>query len=244
MIYYLYDGTFPGLLTALYEAFYSSKAPDKILRKTDYKDNLFAEKVNIRTDQNKADKVYNAIKKKISSPSLKIVYYSFLSELKDVEILIYYYLKLGFKMGSKVENYIIDEKILKLVQVRDKVARERHRLLGLIRFRKLNKQLFYAPIEPDYNIVTLLAPHFSSRLPDQNWIIHDLKREIAVIYNQREWVLTGLSKREVMYDQEELFYQDLWREFFNSIVIKNRKNSSLQRQFMPKRYWKYLIEKK
>jgi hypothetical protein len=33
--------------------------------------------------------------------------------------------------------------------------------LGLIRFKRLEDDLYYAQIEPDNNIVGLLAPHFS-----------------------------------------------------------------------------------
>ncbi|MFW6294603.1 MAG: DUF4130 domain-containing protein, partial [Halanaerobium sp.] len=35
----------------------------------------------------------------------------------------------------------------------------------------------------------------------------------------------------------------LWKSFFSAVSIKNRLNPKLQRQFMPKKYWKYLIEK-
>ena len=35
-------------------------------------------------------------------------------------------------------------------------------------------------------------------------------------------------------------YQELWKMFFKTISIKERKNPRYQMQFMPKKYWKDL----
>ncbi|MDR2407664.1 MAG: DUF4130 domain-containing protein, partial [Bacteroidales bacterium] len=45
------------------------------------------------------------------------------------------------------------------------------------------------------------------------------------------------------YAAQESRYQELWKTFWRAVAIQERKNPKLQRQFMPKRYWKYLIEK-
>jgi probable DNA metabolism protein len=45
------------------------------------------------------------------------------------------------------------------------------------------------------------------------------------------------------FEQEEEFYQTLWKQYFKSIAIEGRINPRLQMQHMPKKYWKYLIEK-
>ena len=36
--------------------------------------------------------------------------------------------------------------------------------------------------------------------------------------------------------------EKLWKEFFNTIGIKERKNLKCQKNFMPKKYWKNIIE--
>ena len=43
-------------------------------------------------------------------------------------------------------------------------------------------------------------------------------------------------------NDNELEIESLWKSFFNTIGIKERKNYKTQRNFMPKRYWKYMIE--
>ena len=42
--------------------------------------------------------------------------------------------------------------------------------------------------------------------------------------------------------EREKEYQQLWKTFFQTIAIEERKNPRLQMQFMPKKYWKDLVE--
>ncbi|MBO8137829.1 MAG: TIGR03915 family putative DNA repair protein [Desulfotomaculum sp.] len=244
MLYYIYDGSFQGLLTAVYEAYYRREEPFDITPENNFSGDLFARQVHIKTDGDKAGRVFRAVKEKISPRAIKQVYYVFLSEIMQRETLIYCYLKKGFKLGKDVDLYLTDKTVHEIQKVSQKVGREKHRMLGLIRFRKLVGDIYYAPIEPDYNIVTLVAPHFARRLSDQNWVIHDTRRGSAVLYNKKEWVLAQLDPgREFRLSEEEKDYQQMWRGYFNSASVPGRTNTRLQRQFMPVRYWKYLIEK-
>ncbi len=244
MNYYIYDGSFPGVLTAVYEAFYTKEKPDKIITNENYQYGLFDNKIKIETDLDKSDRVYQAIKEKISLNSLRKIYNSYLSEEKNIAYLLYKYLKLGFKIGKRIDGYLNNDIVDQVSKISSRVSKEKHLILGLLRFKKVQGGVFYAPFEPDYNIISLIAPHFSQRLSDQNWVIHDRKRKIAAIYNKDEWLITEMDLPDkIFYTEEESFYQELWQGFYNSIAIKDRKNSRLQRQYMPKRYWKYLVEK-
>ena len=243
MIVYVYDGTFPGLLTAIYEAFYQKEKPGQIFRKWDYNQNLFSQPIYISSDDDKADKVFNTIKDRISFTALRNVYYAYLSEIDNAEIVAYHYLKLGFKMGKYIDGNHSDDNVSKLHEICKKVGKEKHMMLGFIRFRLIKGNIFYAPMEPDHNIITLIAPHFAKRMSDQNWVIHDVKRNTAVVYNQTEWVMTELEAiQELLIDEEEHLYQKIWKTYFDKIAIKERKNLKLQKGFMPIRYWKHLVE--
>ncbi len=243
MIVYVYDGTFSGLLTCIYEAYYRDEKPEIISKKWDYKPNIFSKAITIVTDDDKADKVFNTIREKISFNALKNIYYVFLSEIETSDTLIYFYLKLGFKLGKDVDGYYSNRTVFKFQEICKKVGKEKHRVLGILRFKLLQKKIYYGPIEPDYNIIALLAPHFAKRMSDQNWIIHDLRRKIAIVYNQKEWALTELDIGEPFsLDEQEIVYQRAWKKYFEKIAIKERKNARLQKQCMPSRYWKHLVE--
>jgi probable DNA metabolism protein len=44
-------------------------------------------------------------------------------------------------------------------------------------------------------------------------------------------------------DEYEVAFRDLWKDYLKAITINERRNLKLQRQHMPKRFWKYLTEK-
>lgn len=244
MLYYIYDGSFNGLLTAIYEIYYNRKVPQQLIPQGTSDHGLFTEQHEIITDEIKAAKVYDAIYNKISPLALKNTYHAYLSEHPENGIWIYEYLHLGWRLGSKVDLRLTDERVHRIHRLSQKVRTERHRMLGLVRFQLFKNNIYYAAMEPDHNIVELIAPHFAQRMADQNWIIHDLKRNLASVYNQKEWFSTHFTlEHKLELEQEEQHYQKLWKQYYESIAISNRLNPKLQKAFMPQRYWKHLVEK-
>ena len=244
MMTYIYDASFDGLLTCIYEAFYSDVKPSEIIRQEDFIPSFLGENKEIKTDREKAEKVYRAIEEKISASCLKRVFYAYLSELPQAGIAILKYLELGFKMGGDVDLNLANSHVLTIDNIVKKLGKERHRLTGLLRFKKLDNDILYGQLEPDFNVIALLAPHFQKRLGNEKFIIHDLKRGIAVFYNKEEWIVRDIEAWEgfLVKDSEEI-YEDLWRTYFKSISIQSKKNSKLQKRNMPMKYWKYLTEK-
>lgn len=244
MICYIYDGTFEGLLTSIYDAYYTSSKPEEIFGEWEFKPTLLTEPIFISTDNSKSSKVYNAIKSKISSDALKQVYYTYLSDIKGSSTAIYKYVKLGFKLGKDIDLHLHNDIVLAIHNINKKVTYECHRMLGFVRFKCINN-FYYSMIEPDHNILGLIASHFASRLPNENFIIHDSKRDLAVFYNRKEWVVSPFTKEnaKVFFENnEDEFYENLWKEFFKTIAVENRTNPRLQKSFMPVRYWKNLTE--
>lgn len=254
---YIYDGSFEGLLTCIYEAYYRHETPIFITEDIKYKlqmeNSLFEllEKVddslspiNIETDMNKYNRVYNAILNKISSEALDTIYHVFLSELTGFEILILDYVRLGFKIGFDINKHLQDSRVLKMIKTERKVIFEAHRMLGFIRFERTNN-FYYSAYEPDHNITSIITPHFTERLADQNFIIHDIKRELAAVYNKKSWYITSLTKNNIstLINMEvHNCYEELWKNYFESASIKQRENLKNQKRQMPKRYWKHLPE--
>jgi probable DNA metabolism protein len=243
MLQYIYDGSFNGLLTAIYEIYYRREIPDQLLSAQANSDQLFTERITIETEEIKAGKVYDAVYTKISPRSLRHTYYAYLSENPDSGLWIYQYLHLGWKSGNKLDFFLSNDRVQRIHRLSQKVSFECHRLLGLVRFQLLKRNIYYAAIEPDNNILELLAPHFAARMSDQNWVIHDVRRDIAAIYNRQEWVATQFSlEQRLELAEEEGYYLKLWQQYHRTIAIKSRTNPRLQRQCMPQRYWKHLVE--
>ncbi|MCW2278346.1 TIGR03915 family putative DNA repair protein [Heliophilum fasciatum] len=251
MLQYRYDGSFEGLLTAVFEAYRRREFPEQICSEEEASLGLFTEPVVITTDPAKAERVYRSIGERISPQALHHVTYAFLSELPGREDAVLGYLRLGWQVGSAVDACLTEDAVAEVHRLSAKVRHERHRLLGLIRFRLLPGDVYYAPVSPDHQVVALLAPHFAERLADQRWVIHDLKRGLAVMYTARKWIVTdiggtpwgGADLSVQVVAEDEALFQQLWQGYFTNIAVEGRTNRKLQRRCMPKRYWPYLIEK-
>lgn len=245
MLYYIYDGTFEGLLTAIYDAYYERENPDQIVAIDNFTDNFLIRRRYIDTDKEKSEKVHKAIINKISKEALTYIMYAYLSEHENAGKFILEYLRFGFKVGKIVDSYLSDDRVHNIHRLVTKINREKHLLLGIIRFRLLSNNIYYAPIETQYNTACLLGEHFATRMSDQIFVIHDVKRNYGVFYDKSKWFISSIDKVENLdYDEKELFYQELWKKYFESATIKDRINPKLQASFMPKKYWKYLVEMK
>lgn len=246
MITLIHDGSFEGLLTTIYEGFYSRETPDIICGIHEFTPNLLSTNINVITDLDKARKVSQAIKSKISSEAMRKINYAFLSEQESTGMIIFNYLKLAFKLGSKVDLYMNDDVVLAINKLEWKVKLESHRMLGFVRFKGIG-DFFYSAIEPDNNVLSLISGHFAARLGCECFILHDLKREIAFFYNRGKSGYAPLLKKEsecFLRDDRDHFYAELWREFYETIAIEGRKNPRQQKNYMPVRYWKHLTEMK
>lgn len=243
MTEYIYDGSFEGFLCCVYAHYYDGKATG--IRKSDreYQQMLFADQVIVRTDENKARRVYRAIEEKISIYDLRRIYRIFLCDTDCMEMTLLNYIRFGFIKGRKVSNFHGYPAVRDAELLEKRVMREQDKLRGLLRFSVLEGNILYAEVEPDNNILELLAPHFSDRFKNEAFIIHDLKRERAVISRGGKWYISDFSTHDIpAISADEEKYRNLWRKYFDTIAIKERTNPRCQRLYMPSRYWKHLTE--
>ena len=239
----LYDGSFEGLLTCIFDAWKMKDREISIAPADNYTPTFLDQTAIIETDLEKFQRVYASVPKKISPHASEIIYRAWLSEDERVPGLIFHFLKVGFDMGARVCEYIQDPQVQAIVDLNRKVGGEAHRFLGLLRFQEITKGIFYAGYEPDHNITVLIAPHFTKRLACQPFLIHDKKRSICAVYDGQDLVFTPeipelINERTKTEDE----YSALWKAFFKQIAIQERKNLRTQMQFMPKKYWKNLTE--
>lgn len=239
---YITDGSFEGILTAIFEAFLHKEEPENIVSREQYQISMVTGLRDIETSQEKSDRVYKAIVDKMSNEVIEVLYRAYLHEHPDVGIAIYRYIRIGLKIGRKVISYLQNPDILRVNDMSQKVLTEINLFLGILRFKKLKNGIYYAKFEPDNNITMLLSNHFAERLSDQPWIIHDTKRDIYALYDTIQVVFSNehLTIPEDIIDEK---FEILWKKYFKAIAIESRMNPKLQKQFMPRRYWGNLTEK-
>ena len=241
---YLYDGSFEGLLTAIFYAYKEKNDLDIVIRSKFVK-NFINHEIVIERDDEIFKRVYESIKYKLSQNTLKNVYYLYLSGVQGSEKLIYDYLKLCYKYGDKINLAKNNDIICYVDKLYRRISLEAHRFEGFVRFKEVGEKIFYSEIEPDYNILPLIMWHFAERFSDQHFVIHDTKREMAIVYDTNEVYIRELLKEyrdKISSHSKEDGFENLFKVFYDSINIKERYNPKQRNSYMPKRYWKNLIE--
>lgn len=248
---FIYDGSWTGFLSAVFEAFDLRCEGVNIVRSNRFMPDVFAEPVVVVTDDVKAKRVWTGLGNKISAQALRKLYACYLSEKTDIENTLFQFIRLVFKSAQSPEKAYGHPCVLEVSQVDKMVHREKHRMEAFIRFQLTSDELYYAAIEPDFNVLPLILHHFKRRYADQRWLIYDIKRSYGIYYDLDTVEEVTLSSKDSsnsspgtsLFHEDEALYQNLWKDYFKHVNIKERKNDKLHLQHVPKRYWKHLTEK-
>jgi probable DNA metabolism protein len=253
MIIAKYDGSFAGLLTAIFDV-YERKMEQVSITKANTQPDAFATVHHVHTDTIKAERVWKGLQKKLSHDATQQFFSCYLSELEGIENTMLQYARYAFSSQQNIAADFGHPAVLTIAQTARKVWREKHRMEAFVRFQLLKGDLFYAGIEPDYNVLPLIMPHFRSRYADQNWLIYDIKRRYGIHYDKHSGQVSDVEINWNKHTQPagigsdileagEEQYQLLWKDYFKHTGIPERKNMKLHIRHIPKRYWKYLTEK-
>lgn len=169
MVVFTYDKTFEGLLTALFEAYYYKIFPDLLWAEQEPLPLFYDRVIPIYTDEEKSKRVWQGLQKKLSRGGLSFLTITWLSELADVDMLLFRYMRKNIDSPQSIELNFGDPDVLKISQIWKKVNQEKHRLLQFTRFQKTADDIFFAVFEPRYNVLPLTTPHFQNRFSDQKW---------------------------------------------------------------------------
>lgn len=246
MTVYRYDGSFAGLLCALAR---SSDGPEPagFLRPLQPA-GLFDRVEAVPTEESVATAFRQRCCCQISAAAFATLHYAFQSEAAGVEMLLWRYLRLGLRVGPKLEAMRAEPRVQPVQQLAWRVQRETHRFLGFVRFREVcwpgGGLFLYAAIEPEHDLLLFLARHFSERLGERPWAIHDLRRRQALFGEGGRVVLEhGVELAALPLDSgAEVQVAGLWRRYFQRLAIKERHNPQLQQQLVPLRYRRHLTE--
>ena len=249
----LYDGSFDGLFTAVFEVFEYRFDDAEIISKNHYTEaHIFAVTHEVITDEHKASRVLKKLEQNLGKEGIRTMMKLYFSENKQFERLVLSVVRQSIEKPQQniLQNYA-DDDVLEISKICKSVGREIHRMHAFIRFEKLKDEVYFAKISPDFNVLPLIWKHFLARYKDQKWMIFDLKRHYGIFYDLQqiqffypeEYHRKKIEKSELLHHEDEKNYQQLWQRYFVKTGIPERRNMKLHIQWMPKRYWKYLTEK-
>ena len=249
MIVFTCCDTFDDMMTCIYDAWAARLGHSNIRLQTEPIGNfeLFCEYRHIDADKEKVKKVIRSIQNKICPQAFYDVYTASLSYESNKLDIIYRFLIVGFLYQKQVTQMLGNPAVAALFELKRKVTNEAHQFREFVRFSRLNENILLSVIEPKCNVLTLLAPHFEDRMPSENWMIIDKNRKIALIHSwDQKSFLSPLTKEELSFlensRQNTDLYSELWKTFFHSVAIKERKNARCQRNLMPLWFRKNMTE--
>jgi len=248
-----YDGTFAGFLTVVFECYDRRLIPSEICKETAFQECLFTDRINIHTDEQKSTRVWNGIRKKLHPRNRDLPFVAFLSEEAGIEMKLYRFMRRVFDSPQRIDTDFADADVLALKKLERQVLRESMRILQFVRFQQTADNVYFSAIEPQFDVLPFAIKHFKDRFADQQWLIYDVKRDYGFYYDLKKVEEIVLSEKNFSTDtgklddhiaqEDDVLYQTLWKSYFKHIAIDERKNLKLQRQHMPRRYWKFLPEK-
>lgn len=264
MTVYRCEDSLEGIFTAIYLAYEEKRDHGDTYLSLNDEPMLFAEDVRVMPDWEKTRKVMKTLNSRFGEKDYISLCMALASEDEEKAQAVYRTVADGLKRkvnaGHLFDN-LADDNINKAFALARNTGREIDHLKGFARFQELENGVLYSKIGPKNNILTFLMPHFADRLPIENFVMYDDRRNLFGIHPAgRQWVLLCGEGREasgvkgsegefsedkfpkLKFSEEELQYQELFRDFCRAITIQGRRNEKLQRNMLPLRFREYMVE--
>ena len=242
---YLYDGTFDGLLSAIFQIYYEHANPANIAPEENFQQGFGQIIRSIKTDEIKSKRVADGFKKKCGYKAFDNIVTAFLSSDIEKSYKIYKYMKTGFSYGQKSLIEIVRDEVLAIEKICTNIGKESHVITGFVRFTLMENNIFYSQIEPTNNVIPIIMPFFADRYSDQLFIIHAPNHKMAGYYDLDQWRLVQVEEINLpAVHSDQVKYDKMWKRFYETIAIDGRENYICKRSHMPLKYWKNLTEMK
>ena len=177
--------------------------------------------------------------------NFNVLFYLYLSNEKNKENIMYYF----YLNALRYKDTLLKRRNLNCVTEAHRIIKyvkgENHKFKGFVRFKELNNKILYSEINPTNNILPILSIHFKNRLKEECWIIKDVNRNIYALYDKKDIQIVNVEKIPLNVENlsnTEIEMETMWKTFYNTIGIEERKNNRCRMNFMPKKYWKYILE--
>lgn len=245
---YVYDGTFEGLLSAVFLAFERHEVPDDMVSADIYQPRLGQEEVVVQTDIQHALRVRRGIERVAGNAAFRVMLAASLTDSYDAGIAVFHFILYlmyspQFKRERGALSDMANPAVARIVQLKTRAYNEAEKMRQFVRFSHLENGVWFARINPNVSVIPLVMGHFAGRFNDQPFIIYDEVHELSGIYDGVSWqMIKGSVETTENPTEHDQIMEDAWRCFYDALCVDARYNPELRRNFMPKRFWKNLPE--
>lgn len=249
--YFICEDSIEGVFTGIYDAYALRIGHEHIHLQIGEEENyrLFAHYRNSLPDYVKTRKVAETIQKRLGTEVYMSICRALAAEDAGKAQAVYQTVVDGITNGSgrRVLENVANPYVELVFRLARSTGNEIHRMMEFVRFQELEQGILYSKIGPKCNVVSFIMPHFADRLPLENFIIYDEKRNLYGVHPaKKNWYLVSEweipTEDTLQMSAEEEAYQELFTMFCHTIAIKERKNLKLQQQMLPLRFQDYMVE--
>ena len=237
---YLYDGSFDGFLSCVFDSYVYHEEPLHFWDQDSREPTLFSAR-DIPTDPAHAERVRIGLGR-ISPEALWLVIRGFLTCAPDREVILFRFIRRLMVRGRPLLRQLTDDTVFPLRKAVRHLEGEVHLLKGFVRFSDF-EGLLAGEIRPKNRVLPLLRPHFCDRMYNETFLLYDRAHREALVHRPGQWAILPMeSFRMAAPSQEEAQYRRLWKRFYDTVEIRERHNPKLRRTHMPQRYWETMTE--
>lgn len=248
MYIYTCASDYASMLTCIYEAWAGKKGHKNVRLCVEPVEqyNLFDEYIHVDADEKKAESVSRSVWSQISPELYWDISYALLSFEKDALDTVYRVLVLGFHFGACVSDMLQYKDVVRFYEIKKLVSKEVHCFREFLRFDQVDNKIYVAHFEPRSRVVMPVASYFADRMPSEYWMIIDDTHGEAIVHPKDEEcylrVLTDEEIQALSSTEQEDFYTRLWRKYFHTMGIRQRKNKACQNNHFPLWMRKHVTE--
>ncbi len=238
---YLYDGSFDGFLSCVFES-YARKEQPSIIQTPEQEQPFLLALTSIATCPDKAKRVRNGLKR-LSEEVWEMIRDGFLCDcMNNREVSLLRLIHQLFRYGPSAAVNYADPDVNTVCKALRAMRNEAHLLTGFVRFSEYNGVLV-SVISPKNQVLPILAQHFSIRFPGEQFMIYDQNHRTAFMHtpHKKEFIeIESLTLPPI--GKEEAAFRAMWRSYFDHVAIAQRENPVCQRTHLAMRYRPWMTE--
>ncbi|MCU6747616.1 MULTISPECIES: TIGR03915 family putative DNA repair protein [Lachnospiraceae] len=250
MTVYLCQDTITGIYSALYDAWLEKRAGEaKIALHGNMEPELFCEYSEVEEKQKKAKAIESLIRKYLGENAYEDIYRALLADDPEKANAVFMTMQEArrIKDSRRIMEHLDHPAVAKVFALSRRVANEAHYFIEFVRFRELKNGILFSEIAPKSQVLTCIGDHFANRFPLENFLIYDKTHRVFLLHEARKhWYLVwgkNLDEESICeISEQETEYEKLWKCFFHTIAVEERKNPVCQRSHLPLRFRTDMLE--
>lgn len=238
---YEYDGSYEGFLCCIFESYVNREFPIAFACNEEFPVLSLYSVRSVETDLAHSSRILRSITER-SPRAARLLYRAFHTCMDNRESCLYRFVQKLYADGPQFLRRPSDDACFPLYKAVRHLSGELEKLRGFVRFSDYSGVLG-AEIRPKNRVLPFLRRYFCERYANESFFLYDRTHSELLLYSGgRSRIVQADSLTLAPPDEQEAQYRRLWKAFFDTVAIEDRRNERCQNTFLPKRYRSTMTE--